>query len=1062
MATSPLVDTRELLSEAKFYSDYSRFDEEKNRFETWDEAVDRVMNMHREFYADKVNELEPYLQRVERAYKDKRILGAQRALQFGGEQLLKKHSRLYNCTSSYADRPEFFGEAFWWLLCGAGVGFSVQRHHVEKLPRIAERKKQPKTHVVEDSIEGWATALDVLLSSYFVGGGKHPEYEGRRVYFDLSIIRPKGAYISGGFKAPGPEPLRLALDRIEHLIQRVLLVEKIDKLRPIHVYDVVMFFADAVIAGGVRRSATICWFSPDDAEMASAKTGKWFTENPQRKRSNNSALIVRSEITREQFASIMGKIKEFGEPGFIFAESTEYAVNPCFSGDTMVAVADGRNSVSIRELAETGGSFPVYSARRTVAKTWTAEVKKATAFKTGSRKTIRVHLSNGDSFVCTPEHLLAMPSGEYVRAGDTLGMELQGFFTHFDKYRRINSFSNAYANQHRMVWEYHNGTIPKGMVIDHVVSGTRDFIENLQILSKKEHDRKTGAERLGENNPIFKVKDDLRFRNNLSNRSFMHRNSRFKGMSDEEIIENAKILEEDGHAISFANLLEMDDRMPKSFSKNRFGGNIKKLRKIVRGEIEYVPPVEPDFILRDSVKLTYVNPTVVSIEELGIEDVYDLTVEDNHNFYILTSGDEDYKNSKGVLVHNCCEVGMLPHLDGVSGWQGCNLSEINGGMCDTPERFLEACEAAAIIGTLQAGYTDFGFLSPVSKQIFDREALIGVSVTGWMNNPDVLFSEENLWKGSKIVVETNKRIADIIGINPAARCTTVKPSGNASTLLMTASGIHGEHSPRYIRNVQLNKSSEVVGVLARTNPNMVEDSIWSTGGTDAVVSFPIVPKASSVFKDQILGVKHLELVKLVQQSWIEGGTNVERGVDKTVRHNVSNTITVDDWDEVEEYVFANRKFFTGISFMAQEGDKAFNQAPNTAVVTEEEVVQKYGVAGILASGLVVDALDVYENLWVATSTARENGEDLSFESKENSLKRDWNRRFVKFADNYLDGDLIKTDACLKDVYLLHRWEKIQKSFVPVDWGAEMKSREYVDINTLGAAACAGGGCELDF
>ena len=190
-----LVDTRDFLSQTKFYEGYSRFKEEEGRYETWDEAVDRVIEMHENNYINENNKLQSYLDEARVAYKEQRVLGAQRALQFGGEQLMKHQMRMYNCTSSYVDRPEFFGEVFYILLCGAGAGFSVQKHHIKKLPKIQNRTKQAKGYIVEDSIEGWASALDVLMSSFFVGGGKYPEYEGRRVYFDLSQIRPKGAFI---------------------------------------------------------------------------------------------------------------------------------------------------------------------------------------------------------------------------------------------------------------------------------------------------------------------------------------------------------------------------------------------------------------------------------------------------------------------------------------------------------------------------------------------------------------------------------------------------------------------------------------------------------------------------------------------------------------------------------------------------------------------------------------------------------------------------------------------------------------------------------------------------
>ena len=733
------VDTRKLLSEAKFYDGYSRFNDELERYETWDEAVDRVMSMHEGFYSSKMNKITEYVEEARDAYKQQYVLGAQRALQFGGEQILKHQMRMYNCTSSYADRPEFFGEVFYILLCGAGAGFSVQKHHVKKLPKIQARSKQPKTHVVDDSIEGWATAVDVLLSSYFANGGKHPEYAGRRVYFDLSQIRPKGAKISGGFKAPGPDGLRLALDKIEHLLQAEIIDTKDPKkLRPIQVYDIVMYTADAVLSGGVRRSATICLFSPDDEEMMNAKTGNWFMDNPQRGRSNNSAVIVRDESSPEEFNKLMQSVREFGEPGFVFVNSKEHTTNPCV------------------------------------------------------------------------------------------------------------------------------------------------------------------------------------------------------------------------------------------------------------------------------------------------------------------------------------EIGMFPQIKGKSGWQGCNLTEINGGKCTSKEEFFKACRAASILGTLQAGYTDFKFLGDTSKKIFDREALIGASITGWMNNPDVLFDAEVLEEGARIVKEVNREVAEAIGINPAARTTCVKPSGNASVLLQTGSGIHAEHSEMYIRNVQMTKDSEVTAAIKASNPFMVEDSVWSATGSDVVVSFPILPKEGSIFKDELLGVDHLEKVKLAQKHWVEAGTNVELCADEGVRHNVSNTIIVDDWDKVEKYVFENRNAFAGISFLPMTGDKDYNQAPNTAVISAKDMVKKYDTAAIFASGLVVDGLDAFDNLWNACSTAQGMGEDLSLETSDNAIKKDWVRRFNSFAENYLGGDLKQAEYCLKDSYLLHKWNKINKNFKPITWENDLTEKKYTEVDTLGAAACAAGGCDIDF
>ena len=323
------MDTKQMLAESKFYMGYSRWNEDEGRYETWNEAVERVMNMHREKYKSKMTpELAEAIDFAEQAYKEKLILAAQRSLQFGGEQLFKHNARMYNCSVSYVDRPEFFQEAMYLLLCGSGVGFSVQKHHIDKLPEIRARsKKRSKIFVVPDSIEGWADAYGVLLSSYLTHDAPFPAYQNCQVHFDFSQIRPKGSMISGGFKAPGSDGLRASLIKCENLLEKSI-ANGDTNIRPIVAYDFVMHMSDAVLSGGVRRSATICVFDKDDKEMLAAKTGNWFIDNPQRGRSNNSAMIIRDEITREEWANIMKSVKDFGEPGFIFSDSKEFLFNP--------------------------------------------------------------------------------------------------------------------------------------------------------------------------------------------------------------------------------------------------------------------------------------------------------------------------------------------------------------------------------------------------------------------------------------------------------------------------------------------------------------------------------------------------------------------------------------------------------------------------------------------------------------------------------------------------------------------------------------------------------------
>lgn len=290
-----------------------------------------------------------------------------------------------------------------------------------------------------------------------------------------------------------------------------------------------------------------------------------------------------------------------------------------------------------------------------------------------------------------------------------------------------------------------------------------------------------------------------------------------------------------------------------------------------------------------------------------------------------------------------------------------------------------------------------------------------------------------------------------------------KPSGNASVLLGCASGIHGDHSPRYIRNVQMNLQDAVTELLQRTNPKMCELSVWSPNKTDVVVGFPIVADAGSIFKSDLYGVKQLEFVKKAQQFWVEEGTNVDLCVDKRLRHNVSNTISVDDWDAVEEYIYNNREFFAGISLLSSSGDRDYPQAPFTAVYTAEQQLEMYGVASMFASGLIVDGMHAFnDNLWTACSTAMGMGEELSEDDSKDLTKRDWVRRFKKFANNYFEGDVKKASYCLKDAYNLHKWEGITRNLKFVDFSMDLSQQSYTEVDTMGAIGCNGGACEITF
>lgn len=766
-------DSRPVVGEYVFLSKYSQTHNGKK--EGWQDAVNRVMDMHLKRYSERIKpedekEFSSLFARAYSLYGEQRVLGAQRALQYGGELMLEKHARFYNCSSTYVDRVQVFEEIMYLLLCGAGTGYSVQHIHTEQLPipKGFDNTKQSEKFLIPDTIEGWAEAVGKLMTAYYYGGAD--------IEFDYSAIRPKGAYIRGGFKAPGPDPLRQAIEKVHHIVNRI----KGRKLRPFELHYIICICANSVVTGGVRRSAMISIFDVDDAEMASCKTGNWISTMPELCRSNNSAAIL-PDTSKEAFDAIYENTKMYGEPGFVFIDSPWFVYNPC------------------------------------------GEV------------------------------------GMYPRVQDENG-------------------------------EWH------------------------------------------------------------------------------------------------------------------------------------------------------------------------------------------------------------------SGWGFCNLAEINGGKVKTEQDFYDACEAASVICTLQAGYTNFRVLEKWSQKIAERDALIGIGITGLCENPDILFNADIQKRGAEIVKETNQKVARMIGINPAARCTVVKPSGTSSQLLGTLSGITPGHSRHYIRHIQAADTEQAVQEWMRVNPDMVEASVWAPD-REKVIAFPVTLPEGALLKQNLTAIDFLKFVLLTKRNWIEFGTNFDHPSTKEnprLRMNVSNTCTVrpEEWNEVREFLWEHRSEFGGISLLSSFGDLDYPQAPYTEVLDETELAKRYGAGAILSSGLIVDAQDVFKDVWEACNAATglapnllditdkeisdfvvKNIKDgrflvdidgvcfsdvncvIDYLKRRVERRKDWVRRFNSFADKYMDGNRVKTSYCLKHVNAYHKWQLICRmkpvSYDNIEWEEPLKQ-----AGSEIATACAGGACEL--
>ena len=567
--------TQAILSDIVSFQKYSKYRPELKRRETWDELVNRNMNMHLKKY--------PYIENAirnqyERYVRPKKVLPSMRSMQFAGAPIEINNSRVFNCAYMPMEHPFAFAELMFLLLGGTGVGYSVQKRHVSKLPTIVGPTEKPRRFLIGDSIEGWADAVKVLIKAY-TAGKSDP-------VFDFRDIRPKGArLITSGGKAPGPDPLRICLDQLRSVLNNAVGRQ----LQPIEVHDMNCYIADAVLAGGIRRAAMISLFDKDDMDMLSCKAGAWYELHAHRGRANNSVVLHRDETTEEEFHALWKRVEDSGagEPGIFWTNDYDWGTNPC------------------------------------------------------------------------------------------------------------------------------------------------------------------------------------------------------------------------------------------------------------------------------------------------------------------------------------AEIALRPY-------QFCNLTEVNVSDITDQKDFNERVAAASFIGTLQAGYTDFHYLRPIWRETTEKDALIGVGMTG-IATGKVL--DMNMREGAQYVMDMNEATAVQIGINPAARTTTVKPSGTTSLVLGTSSGIHAWHNDYYIRRIRVGKNEALYTYLKDNFPELVEDCRFKPH-IEAVMSFPQKAPAGSIYRTEHVR-DIMERVKRINQEWVWDGHR-----DGLNKHNVSCTISVKDsqWNLVGNWMWKNREYYTGMSVLPYDGG-SYVQAP---------------------------------------------------------------------------------------------------------------------------------------
>jgi len=831
-------------SEFIYKSRYARWNESKKRRENWDETVTRYID----FFKNRTNCEDIDWDKLYYNIYNLKVMPSMRALMTAGKALERDNVASYNCAFLNIDDLKAFDEMLYILACGTGVGFSVERQFIKNLPTVSESFVDSNTIIeVPDSKIGWATSFRELIALLY--SGKIPKW-------DMRKVRKAGEKLKTfGGRASGPEPLndlfKFTVNLIKNAAGR--------KLNSIECHDLCCKVAEIIVVGGVRRSALISLSNLSDDRMRVAKSGAWWENNVQRALANNSVCYTEKPemdvFIKEWLSLYESKSGERGIYNRVAAYNlsperrkslgyTEFGCNPCLHPDSLVETIHGR--VKIKDITEPTMVYSMDKEGKLVIKPCSASwVSKRNA------ETLTITIASGKQVRCTPNHKIFIVNKGWVEAKD---IKIGDKVSHLVRSRKGSSYSGV-----KLSTDINDGR--KNYKMEH-----RLVFESYYGVIPEGYD-------------VHHIDGDT-YNNDIDN---------LECLSHKDHATLTALEQPNNHMVTGVN--------PKVKSGYGFISppNSKHGAKVI------IP-------MPDELKSNlHQYATVVCIEQGETTDVYDLTVEDTHNFVA------DF-----VVVHNCSEITLRSD-------QFCNLTEVVIRADDTEESLLEKIEIATILGTLQSTVTDFRYLRKIWKANCEEERLLGVSLTGIMDNPITNGSNMELLKAllpklKQRAIDVNIRYANILGISPATAITCVKPSGTVSQLVDSASGIHPRYAKTYIRTVRGDKK-DPLSQFIKDSGIYTEDDVTKTDST-FVFSFPIKAPESSVFRDDRTAIEQLELWKTYQLYYCE--------------HKPSITVYVKEheWLEIAAWVYKNFDILSGVSFLPHS-DHSYRQAPYQEINEDE-------------------------------------------------------------------------------------------------------------------------------